>query len=73
MTVEEVMTRWREFRRSEPGFRQYVLGNQVHGTRVELHSGDEGGRGEARGGPYRRAQTERWRGGGRGVAGRVAQ
>ncbi|HEU4568943.1 MAG TPA: laccase domain-containing protein [Gemmatimonadales bacterium] len=35
--VEQVMTRWREFRRHEPGFSLYVLGNQVHGARVEIH------------------------------------
>ena len=38
VAVEEVMTRWREFRRSEPGLTQYVLGHQVHGARVELHA-----------------------------------
>ncbi len=45
VAVEEVMTRWREFRRSEPGFTQYVLGHQVHGTRVELHARQGAGRG----------------------------
>lgn len=35
--TEDVMKRWREFRRSEPGFTQYVLGHQVHGTRIEIH------------------------------------
>ncbi len=44
-SVEEVMTRWREFRRSEPGFTRYVLGHQVHGARVELHARQEAGRG----------------------------
>ena len=43
--VEEVMKRWREFRRSEPGFSQYVLGHQVHGARVELHARQDGARG----------------------------
>ncbi len=43
--AEGVMTRWREFRRSEPGFTQYVMGHQVHGARVELHSRQEAGRG----------------------------
>jgi hypothetical protein len=37
-TVEATMTRWREFRKSEPGFTLYALGNQVHGSRVEVHS-----------------------------------
>ena len=37
--VEDVMKRWREFRHAEPGFSLYVLGNQVHGTRVEVHGG----------------------------------
>ncbi|HET7042893.1 MAG TPA: hypothetical protein VFI13_12785, partial [Gemmatimonadales bacterium] len=36
--VGEVMTRWREFRRAEPGFSLHVLGHQVHGSVVELHS-----------------------------------
>ena len=37
-SVNGVMTRWREFRRAEPGFSLYVLGNQVHGSVVEVHS-----------------------------------
>lgn len=36
-SVEAAMTRWREFRKVEPGFSLFVLGNQVHGARVELH------------------------------------
>jgi copper oxidase (laccase) domain-containing protein len=32
--VGEVSTRWREFRRVEPGFGLHVLGNQVHGTEI---------------------------------------
>jgi purine-nucleoside/S-methyl-5'-thioadenosine phosphorylase / adenosine deaminase len=35
--VGEVMTRWRAFRRAEPGFRATILGNQVHGTEVAWH------------------------------------
>jgi copper oxidase (laccase) domain-containing protein len=57
--VEGVMGRWREFRRAEAGFTQYVLGTQVHGNRVEIHSGfprdrrggnREGGKGGRRSG-----------------------
>jgi hypothetical protein len=33
--VGEVMSRWRAFRRAQPGFDGVVLGNQVHGTVVE--------------------------------------
>ncbi len=32
--VGEVMSRWRLFRRSLPGFSAVVLGNQIHGTEV---------------------------------------
>ena len=42
--TEDVMKRWREFRRSAPGFPRYVLGHQVHGTRVEIHGGVPQGR-----------------------------
>lgn len=35
-TVEAAMTRWRDFRKLEPGFSLHVLGNQVHGTQVEV-------------------------------------
>lgn len=35
--VSDVMTRWREFRRAEPGFAAVVLGAQVHGTQVLWH------------------------------------
>ena len=42
--IGDVMARWREFRRSEPGFRQYVLGHQVHGTRIEIHGEASRGR-----------------------------
>ena len=41
--TEDVMKRWREFRRSEPGFPQYVLGHQLHGTRIEIHGGNSMG------------------------------
>src|SRR5262245_52768271 len=40
--VGEVMTRWRAFRRAEPGFRATILGNQVHKTDVAWHRGGEG-------------------------------
>lgn len=40
--VGEVMTRWRAFRRAEPGFRATILGNQVHQTDVAWHNGGEG-------------------------------
>jgi len=40
--VGEVMTRWRAFRRVEPGFSGVVLGNQVHGNKVLWHEGGEG-------------------------------
>ena len=33
--VGEVMSRWRAFRRAQTGFDLVVLGNQVHGVRVE--------------------------------------
>ena len=42
--TEDVMKRWRVFRRSEPGFSQYVLGHQVHGTRIEIHGSVSRGR-----------------------------
>jgi YfiH family protein len=35
--VGDVMTRWRQFRAAEPGFRAVVLGNQVHGSVVAWH------------------------------------
>ena len=35
--VGDVMTRWREFRRAEPGFTAVVLGGQVHGAEVVWH------------------------------------
>jgi purine-nucleoside/S-methyl-5'-thioadenosine phosphorylase / adenosine deaminase len=40
--VGEVMTRWRAFRRAEPGFEATVLGNQVHRTDVAWHQGGKG-------------------------------
>jgi copper oxidase (laccase) domain-containing protein len=40
-TVESAMTRWREFRKLEPGFSLHALGNQVHGARVALHGTQE--------------------------------
>jgi YfiH family protein len=40
--VGEVMTRWRAFRRAEPGFRATLLGNQVHQTEVAWHSDGAG-------------------------------
>lgn len=42
--VEETMTRWRAFRRVEPGFGVTVLGHQVHQTQVSWQ--DQGGAGE---------------------------
>jgi len=42
--VGEVMGRWRQFRSSEPGFNGWILGHQVHGTRVAWHKGGEGWR-----------------------------
>lgn len=45
VAVEEVMTRWRQFRRHDPGFSQYFLGHQVHGARVEMHYRQPGSRG----------------------------
>jgi YfiH family protein len=35
--VVEVMTRWRTFRTTEPGFGAVILGHQVHGKRVRWH------------------------------------
>jgi YfiH family protein len=35
--VGEVMTRWRAFRRAEPGMHATILGNQVHQTTVAWH------------------------------------
>ncbi len=35
--VGATMSRWREFRRSIPGFSSQVLAHQVHGTRVLWH------------------------------------
>ena len=40
--VGEVMSRWRAFRRADPGFSAVVLGNQVHGTVVSRVDGGEG-------------------------------
>lgn len=40
--VGEVMGRWRAFKASEPGFHGWVLGHQVHGTRVLSHAGTTG-------------------------------
>lgn len=40
--VGEVMTRWRAFRSSEPGFTAVVLGNQVHRTDVAWHDRVDG-------------------------------
>ncbi|HTS90176.1 MAG TPA: polyphenol oxidase family protein [Gemmatimonadales bacterium] len=40
--VGEVMTRWAQFRRVEPGFSGVVLGNQVHGIEVMCHPGGTG-------------------------------
>ncbi|MBL8999237.1 MAG: hypothetical protein JNL44_18365, partial [Gemmatimonadetes bacterium] len=40
--VGEVMTRWRAFRRAEPGFDAVLLGNQVHDVRVAHHARAEG-------------------------------
>lgn len=40
--VGEVMSRWRLFRRSFPGFSAVVLGNQVHGTEVRSVGPAEG-------------------------------
>ena len=51
--VGEVSTRWREFRRVEPGFSVYVLGNQVHGTEVVTHH-----QGRAEGGGQRMLSIE---------------
>jgi purine-nucleoside/S-methyl-5'-thioadenosine phosphorylase / adenosine deaminase len=48
--ADGVMTRWREFRQSETGFKQYILGHQVHGARVELHVGAQAARGRRSGG-----------------------
>ena len=36
--VHDVMTRWRTFRRTEPGFDATVLGNQVHQAAVQFHA-----------------------------------
>ena len=40
--VGEVMTRWRAFRKAEPGFEATVLGNQVHQTEVAWHERGQG-------------------------------
>lgn len=40
--VGEVMSRWRGFRDAFPGFDTVVLGNQVHGVRVETTGGGGG-------------------------------
>lgn len=40
--VGDVMTRWRAFRRAEPGFRATILGNQVHKTDVAWHADGAG-------------------------------
>ncbi len=40
--VGEVMTRWRAFRRAEPGFEAVILGNQVHEVRVAHHTRAQG-------------------------------
>lgn len=40
--VGEVMSRWRLFRRSLPGFSSVVLGNQVHGSEVRSVGPSEG-------------------------------
>jgi len=40
--VGEVMTRWRAFRRAEPGFGAVILGNQIHDVRVAHHARAEG-------------------------------
>jgi copper oxidase (laccase) domain-containing protein len=40
--VHDVMTRWRAFRRAEPGFDATVLGNQVHQTAVQFHASGKG-------------------------------
>jgi YfiH family protein len=41
-SVHDVMTRWRAFRRAEPGFDATVLGNQVHETAVQFHASGKG-------------------------------
>jgi purine-nucleoside/S-methyl-5'-thioadenosine phosphorylase / adenosine deaminase len=40
--VGEVMSRWRSFRRAEPGFYAVILGTQIHQTRVEWHDSGTG-------------------------------
>jgi copper oxidase (laccase) domain-containing protein len=40
--VGEVMSRWRAFRRAEPGFDAVILGNQVHQTGVAWHQAATG-------------------------------
>jgi copper oxidase (laccase) domain-containing protein len=35
--VGDVMARWREFRRAEPGFAGFVMAHQVHGAEVRWH------------------------------------
>lgn len=40
--VGEVMTRWRAFRREEPGFQAVILGNQVHQAAVAWHGTAQG-------------------------------
>ena len=40
--VGEVMSRWRAFRRAEPGFAGVVLATQVHGVDVAWHDGGRG-------------------------------
>jgi YfiH family protein len=40
--VDEVMGRWRDFRRAEPGFRGFAMAHQAHGTEVVWHSAGRG-------------------------------
>jgi YfiH family protein len=40
--VGDVMNRWAELRRAEPGFHRFVLGHQVHGTTVAWHTDGSG-------------------------------
>jgi YfiH family protein len=40
--VAEVMARWRELRRAEPGFEAAVLGHQIHGVEIARHGAARG-------------------------------
>ena len=40
--VAEVMGRWRDFRRAEPGFNGFAMAHQVHGTELVWHSAGRG-------------------------------